>query len=165
MTAWTQPEELATGLSARARSEIDRYAAVDKVIVAMHERINCSFALEEMAQIAFLSRFYFNRVFRELTGLPPVRFHMALRIAAAKRLLLTTDMTVTDVCLELGYQSLGTFTTQFHELVGVSPGELRRTMADPDGFVEAFASRLFGGGWPAVEGQLLGADREQVVYI
>jgi AraC family transcriptional regulator len=97
----------------------------------MHERIDRPFALDEMARIAYLSPFYFNRVFRQLTGLPPRRFHTALRIAAAKRLLLTTDLSVTEVCLEVGYQSLGTFTTHFHELVGVSPRELRRLASDP----------------------------------
>src|SRR4051812_20397614 len=102
-----QGPAVAEQLGARAQSELDRCAAVEKVIAAMHERIDRPFALDEMAEIAFLSRFYFNRVFREITGLPPVRFHTALRIAAAKRLLTTTDLSVTEVCFELGYQSLG----------------------------------------------------------
>ena len=58
----------------------------------MRERIDGPFALDEMARIAYLSPFYFNRVFRQLTGVPPRRFHMALRMAAAKRLLLTTEL-------------------------------------------------------------------------
>ena len=87
--------------------------------------------LDEMARIAYLSPFYFNRIFRQLTGVPPRRFHTALRIDAAKRLLLTTDLSVTEMCLEVGYQSLGTFTTHFHELVGVSPRALRRLASEP----------------------------------
>jgi len=148
-------------LDARAQSELDRCAAVDKVIAAMHERIDRPFALDEMARIAYLSRFYFNRVFREITGLPPVRFHTALRIAAAKRLLVTTDLSVTEVCLEVGYQSLGTFTTHFHELVGVSPRELRRaapvTAAVPPQLADALARSQAASGTPAVEGELVGA--------
>jgi AraC family transcriptional regulator len=120
-----------TALGARARSEVDRHAAVDRVIAAMHERIDRPFALEEMARIAYLSPFYFNRVFRQVTGVPPRRFHTALRIAEAKRLLLTTRLSVTEICLEIGYQSLGTFTTHFRELVSVSPRELRRLGSDP----------------------------------
>jgi AraC family transcriptional regulator len=116
---------------ARARSEVERCAAVDRVIAAMHERLDRPFTLDEMARIAYLSPFYFNRVFRQQTGVPPRRFHTALRVEAAKRLLMTTRRSVTEICLEVGYQSLGTFTTHFRELVGVSPRELRRLAADP----------------------------------
>src|SRR4051794_38758462 len=116
---------------ARARSEVERCAAVDRVIAEMHDRLDRPFALDEMARIAFLSPFYFNRVFRQQTGVPPRRFHTALRVESAKRLLMTTDRSVTEICLEVGYQSLGTFTTHFRELVGVSPRELRRLAADP----------------------------------
>src|SRR4051812_4611612 len=141
------------GAGARARSELDRWTAVDKVIAAMHERIDRPFPLEEMASIAYLSRFYFNRVFREITGLPPVRFHTALRIAEAKRMLLTTELSVTEVCFELGYQSLGTFTSHFHQLVGVSPRALRRaaTAAGPvPAELAAALARPQGSGAPAV---------------
>jgi AraC-like DNA-binding protein len=155
--AWQEDAD-APQLGARARSELDRCSAVEKVIAAMHERIDRPFSLDEMARIAYLSRFYFNRVFREATGLPPVRFHTALRIAAAKRLLLTTGLSVTEVCLEVGYQSLGTFTTHFHELVGLSPRELRRSSAETAAAAMArFASGHDATGAPAVEGEILGA--------
>jgi len=156
-------------LDARARSELDRCAAVDRVIAAMHERIDRPFALDEMAHIAYLSRFYFNRVFREVTGLPPVRFHTALRIAGAKRMLVTTDLSVTEVCLEVGYQSLGTFTTHFHELVGVSPREFRRaasaTASVPAGLADALARAQSASGAPAVEGDLLGAPETEPAFV
>lgn len=122
---------MASHLGARARSAAARSTAVEKVIAAMRERLDAPFMLDEMARLAFLSPYYFNRVFRELTGVPPRRFQTALRMAAAKRLLLTTDLSVTEICLDLGYQSLGTFTTHFHELVGVSPRELRRLAGEP----------------------------------
>jgi AraC-like DNA-binding protein len=115
----------ASRIDARTRSEIDRSTAVERVIGAMHERIDRPLTLEQMARIAYLSPFYFNRVFRQVTGVPPRRFQTALRMVAAKRLLLTTDLSVTEICLEVGYRSLGTFTTQFRELVGLSPRSLR----------------------------------------
>jgi AraC-like DNA-binding protein len=154
-------------LGARARSELDRLAAVEKVIDAMHERIDRPFGLDEMAAIAFLSRFYFNRVFREITGLPPVRFHTALRIAEAKRLLVTTDLSVTEVCFEVGYQSLGTFTTHFHELVGVSPRALRRAAAQPAApTAEIFEPRVRAPQQPpAVEGDVRDGADDQLVFI
>lgn len=160
---WQDPATL----GGRARSAFDRSAAVDKVIDAMHERIDQPFTLDEMARIAYLSRFYFNRVFREVTGLPPVRFHMALRMAAAKRLLMTTDMSVTDVCLEVGYQSLGTFTTHFHELVGMSPRELRRAASGHEcaELADALARAQAATGTPAVEGEVLGPDDGGQIFV
>ena len=113
-------------LGAREASAAARVEAVETVIAAIGERLDRPFELVEMARIAYLSPFYFNRIFRQVTGLPPRRFQTALRMVAAKRMLLTTDLSVTEICLEVGYRSLGTFVTQFRELVGVSPRTLRR---------------------------------------
>lgn len=107
-------------------STIDsRYKMVERVILRMRERLDEPFSLQEMAQIAYLSPFHFNRVFRQITGIPPTQFLYALRLEAAKRLLLTTHLRVTDVCFEVGYNSLGTFSTRFTQLVGLSPYQLR----------------------------------------
>jgi AraC-like DNA-binding protein len=100
-------------------------AAVERVILAMHERQSEPFSLEQMAHIALLSPYYFSRVFRRFTGLPPCEFLSALRLQAAKRLLLTTQRSVTEICFDVGYNSLGAFSTRFAELVGVSPRYLR----------------------------------------
>lgn len=83
-------------------------------------------ALEELARAALMSPYHFNRIFRLITGIPPGQFLTALRMAEAKRLLLTTPQRVTDVCFAVGFESLGTFTTRFGQLVGVAPQELRR---------------------------------------
>jgi AraC family transcriptional regulator len=163
----SRPPDARSRLGARARSKRDRCVAVDKVIAAMHQRLDRPFALDEMARLVYLSPFYFSRVFRDMTGVPPRRFHTALRIAAAKRLLITTDLSVTEVCLEVGYQSLGTFTTNFHELVGVSPRELRRLAAGPRLTPAELAGTLAGDdeGELAVEGSVLGAGEDRLVFV
>lgn len=103
-----------------------RRRAVERVIEAMRERLDEPMSLRDMARIAYISPFHFNRVFHQVTGIPPSQYLYALRLEAAKRLLLTTDRSVTDVCFEVGYNSLGTFTTRFTQLVGLSPCNLRR---------------------------------------
>lgn len=102
---------------------------VERVIQSMRAHLSEPLSLEEMAEIAYLSPFHFNRIFRSITDIPPGEFLASLRLGAAKRLLLTTTMSVTDVCFELGYTSLGSFTTRFKQLVGFSPLQLRQ-MAD-----------------------------------
>ncbi len=100
--------------------------AVERVIDVMRDRLDAPLTLDEMAEIAYLSPFHFNRTFRSITGLPPGEFLAALRLDAAKRLLLTTSLSVTDVCFDLGYASLGAFTTRFTQQVGISPTRLRQ---------------------------------------
>lgn len=106
--------------------------AVERAVLFMRARMADPLALEELAHAALMSPYHFNRVFRLVTGIPPGQFLTALRMAEAKRLLLTTSQRVTDVCFAVGFESLGTFTTRFGHLVGVAPQELRR-LADRHG--------------------------------
>lgn len=110
----------------RPDTELSHHRAVERVISAMHQRLGEDFTLEEMANLAYMSPFHFNRIFRQLTGVPPCQFMSALRLESARRLLLTTKLSVTEVCLEVGYSSLGTFTRRFTDLLGLSPRSLRR---------------------------------------
>lgn len=115
--------------------------AVNRVIQAMHERLDESFALEEMSRIGHMSQYHFNRTFRQTTGIPPCQFLYALRLQAAKRMLLTTGWSVTKVCFEVGYNSLGTFTRRFTEMIGVSPGCFRGLTRFPLGRVLSEAGK------------------------
>jgi len=108
---------------------------VGRVVAVMWERLGETLTLQDMADMAHLSPYYFTRVFRAVTGIPPAEYLAALRVQEAKRLLLTTPESVTDVCLEVGYTGLGTFTARFARLVGVPPGRLRRQADDVDGLV------------------------------
>ena len=100
--------------------------SVQRVILAMTECLDRPLHNNEMADIACQSPFHFNRVFHRLTGVPPIQFHYALRLQQAKRLLISTDLRITDICFEVGYGSLGTFVTRFNALVGLSPTSFRR---------------------------------------
>jgi AraC family transcriptional regulator len=121
-----QPKYPWPTVGCRASTVIQRYQAVERVILSVRERLSEPLTLQMLADIAMLSPYHFNRVFRQITGIPPGQFLAALRVEAAKRMLLTTDLSVTDVCFDVGYNSLGTFTTHFRLLVGLPPSGLRR---------------------------------------
>jgi AraC family transcriptional regulator len=82
-------------------------------------------SLSDMADITALSPSHFCRVFRSIVGIPPIEFQAALRLDLAKRLLLTTPLSVTEICFAVGYSSPGTFTSRFSRLVGLPPRTLR----------------------------------------
>ena len=91
----------------------------------MKEHLAEPLDLDELARIGAISKFHFVRVFDETTGTTPHHFLSCLRVQRAKELLLNTSSPITDVCLEVGYNSLGTFSKTFSDLVGVSPQEFR----------------------------------------
>jgi AraC family transcriptional regulator len=123
---YVRPECSLPGMGRRSSTSTSRYEAVERAIMAMRRRWDEPLTLQVMADIALLSRFHFNRVFRIVTGVPPRKFLSALRIEAAKRLLVTTQFTVSDVCFGVGYNSLGSFSRDFTRFVGLSPRNLRR---------------------------------------
>ncbi len=100
--------------------------AVERAIQAMHTHLHEVLTLEDLASVAYLSPSHFHRVFHRLIGIPPGEFLSALRLQMARRLLLTTPLSVTDICFEVGYTSIGSFTSRFTHLVGLSPRLLRQ---------------------------------------
>lgn len=107
--------------------------AIDRAIRAMHDRIDEKLTLADMAAAAYISPFHFDRIFHRIVGLPPGHFLSALRMQAAKKLLITTQRKVIDVCLEVGFASPGTFSRRFRDLVGISPKSLRRIARNLNG--------------------------------
>jgi AraC family transcriptional regulator len=100
--------------------------AIARVIAAMYERVGEELTIDDLARTAMYSKFHFSRGFRDATGVSPGRFLSVLRFQEAKRLLATTSMSVAEISNKVGYSSLGTFSTRFKLLVGVSPTEYRR---------------------------------------
>src|SRR6266702_2798587 len=100
--------------------------AIERAIQAMHTHLYEVLTLDDLASVAYLSPSHFHRVFCRLIGVPPGEFLAALRFQAARRLLLTTALSVTEICFEVGYTSIGSFTTHFTHRVGLSPRLLRQ---------------------------------------
>src|SRR5574338_185578 len=91
----------------------------------IHARYGERLTIDDLARAAALSPFHFLRMFRAAFGETPHRYLRRVRIEAAKRLLLA-DAPVTDVCLEVGFQSLGSFSALFSRTVGSAPTSFRR---------------------------------------
>ena len=101
---------------------------------------DCRASLDEVAAHGGLSPFHFHRRFTQAFGETPHEFLTRLRIDRAKKLLLAGNDTVTGICFDVGYESLGSFSSRFRSLTGLSPTQFRDE-----------SRRLFGGfrrDWP-----------------
>lgn len=83
--------------------------------------------LEELAEIAKLSPFYFSRMFKRETGFAPLEYVINTRIEHAKTLLLTTGKSVSEIAEAVGYASPGSLINLFVKKVGSSPGQYRKS--------------------------------------
>lgn len=85
----------------------------------------------ELARIAVSSEAHFIRTFRATFGETPHRYLQRRRIERAMTLLRSSERSVTDICMEVGFTSLSTFTRTFRSIVGEPPSEFRRHGALP----------------------------------
>jgi AraC-like DNA-binding protein len=85
--------------------------------------------LEALAAAANVSKYHFVRMFTAAYGETPMRYVTRRRMERAQDLLRATNLTVTEVCMLVGYASLGTFSARFRQLVGTSPSEYQRSEA------------------------------------
>jgi AraC-like DNA-binding protein len=89
--------------------------------------------LEEVAAAAGLAPHHCLRAFRKLFGETPHRYLTRRRLERAKELLASTDLPVTRICLEVGFDSLGSFSWLFRRHLGLSPSEYRRAILEKRG--------------------------------
>jgi AraC-like DNA-binding protein len=94
--------------------------------------------LDRLARVAGLSKYHFLRCFTETYGRTPVQYLAERRVERAQDLLRSTNLTVTEICHLVGYTSLGSFSSRFRELVGVSPS--------------SYQARYAGSGTPRIPG-------------
>ena len=78
-----------------------------------------------LARVALMSTAHFSRQFRAAYGETPYSYLMTRRIERAKALLRSSDLSVTEVCLEVGCTSLGSFSARFTQVVGQTPSAYR----------------------------------------
>ncbi len=93
--------------------------------------------VEGLARGVHMSAGHLSRQFRQAYGEPPYAYLMTRRIERSMALLRRGDLSVTDVCFAVGCSSLGSFSSRFTELVGVSPSVYRRQSAEAEVEAEA----------------------------
>jgi AraC-like DNA-binding protein len=81
--------------------------------------------LDEVAAVAGVSKYHFVRAFAATYGETPIRYLTRRRIERAQDLLRAANLTVTEVCMLVGFSSLGSFSSRFAQLVGESPTAYR----------------------------------------
>jgi AraC-like DNA-binding protein len=95
-----------------------------------------------LARAAYMSPGHFSRSFRAAFGESPYSYLMTRRIERAKALLRRGDLSVTEVCFEVGCTSLGSFSSRFSELVGESPSAYRARRHDEGAAVPACVAKV-----------------------
>jgi AraC-like DNA-binding protein len=125
--AW-HDDEVTTGAAGEQRLK-------DLVLLRrVRDRIDREYAepldVEALARGVHMSAGHLSREFKRAYGEPPYSYLMTRRIERAMALLRRGDLSVTDECFEVGCSSLGTFSTRFTELVGVSPSVYREQVAE-----------------------------------
>ncbi|MFE5584784.1 helix-turn-helix transcriptional regulator [Kitasatospora sp. NPDC056531] len=143
-------------------------AEIERVVVGIREGYDEGLTLTALSRMARLSPFHMARVFHEETGLPPAAFLTAVRMEEARRKLLHSRDSVADIAVQVGYTSLGAFTTRFTKTIGISPGRYRRlTELGP----EAVDFVAGGDDAPFAYGSIVGRTRrsdgctDEAVYI
>jgi len=113
----------------------------------VRDRIDRDFAqpldVEALAAGAHMSAGHLSREFKKAYGEPPYAYLMTRRVERAMTMLRRGDRSVTDVCFAVGFSSLGTFSTRFTELVGMSPSTYKREAAQATAGIPACVAKQF----------------------
>jgi AraC-like DNA-binding protein len=99
----------------------DVYRRLCRARAFMDSSYDLPLDLDQISRRACFSRYHFIRLFRQAFNQTPHQYLTRRRIERAKELLTSSRLTVTDVCFEVGFQSLGSFSSLFHKYVGHPP--------------------------------------------
>jgi AraC-like DNA-binding protein len=109
--------------------DAERMSSLRSARDLMDRRFADPLDLDRMASEAGFSKFHFARTFKDAFGETPANYLTRRRVERAKDLLRSANLTVTEVCMLVGFSSLGSFSSRFSELVGLSPRAFQRAAA------------------------------------
>ncbi len=121
-------------------------ASIERVKLLIDHHFAQRLSTSSLARAANLSRYHFIRRFQAAVFETPHRYLMRRRIEQAKLLLATTEMPVTEICFEVGFESLGSFSYLFRREVGFAPSVYRarcyEQRANPQRFIPNCLARV-----------------------
>lgn len=110
------------------RKSIDRYPEIDELLKLLREHPERWWSIEEMAEFCGMSDDRFRRVFCERVGMLPKRYADQLRLHHATALLAGTRLPVREIAEKIGYADEFHFSRRFREVIGISPGQYRKSL-------------------------------------
>ena len=101
---------------------------IEKVRFLMRQNAAQEIDLEDLARQHNVGYSYFRKMFKKYTGVSPGQYHLQLRIIRAKELLISTNKSIKEISLELGFQTIHYFSLIFKKKVGINPSEFRKRL-------------------------------------
>lgn len=108
-------------------TEAQALLRVGNVIGSLEKQYAKDWTIAEILEIAHMSRSNFMRVFKKATGQTPIEYLLRLRIQEAMKRLRQTEMSITEIALEVGFNDSNYFSRQFKKAVGQPPNEYKKT--------------------------------------
>jgi AraC-like DNA-binding protein len=106
---------------------------VEKIIqnacFSIRENVESQINFHDFAEENHIGYSYFRKMFKKYTGVPPVQYHLDLKVLRAKEMLLYSDKSIKEISFELGFQSVYYFSRVFKSKLGLSPSEIRKSVA------------------------------------
>lgn len=118
---------LLAALCRMPENKTEETSPVDAAINYIQKNVGKKITLSELAKVANLSPFYFSHIFKAHTGYSPLEYVISTRLDAAKILLKTTTLAVSEIAFRVGYENSGSFINLFVKKDGCSPTEFRKS--------------------------------------
>ena len=125
MRTWFVDKLAETATWIAKRSEQRTESVVERAKKYIQENFKKDISLEDVSEKVDISSYYFSKVFKEETGENFIEYVTKLRMEEAKRLLETTDLSIKEVCSEVGYSDPNYFSRSFKKYAGITPTEAR----------------------------------------
>lgn len=104
---------------------MNSYKPIRQARMVLDQHYSTPLTIDDLSRAVALSPYYLIRVFKRVYKQTPHQYLIQRRIAKAKELLRTTDLPVTEICLAVGFESLGSFSALFRKMAGISPSTYR----------------------------------------
>ncbi len=101
----------------------------EQIKIHLSQHVKDKICLDELCRRFNCGKFSLLRQFKQYTGLSPINYLITLRIQNAKKLIISTDLPLVQIALESGFYDQSHFSNCFVKLVGLTPGEYRRRIA------------------------------------